>query len=442
MLERFKEYILKENLFQPDDKILLGVSGGIDSVVMADLIYHAGFKFAIAHCNFRLRGKEADEDEKFVRKLAARYGVEYYLKRFTTNEYARENRLSIQMAARDLRYEWFAEILDQEEYDYIATAHHLDDQIETFFINLMRGTGITGMHGILPKSGRVVRPLLFATREDIEGYLVREYLDFREDKSNRSLVYLRNKIRHNLIPILEEMSSDYRKIFSRNFGHIREVERVYKNTIGNISNRLIVEDQNGNAHISIDSLINLNPLNTILYELLSPFRFTRDAVDNIILSLDDIPGKQFISSSHKLVKDRDYLVITSIEDQSIDEIVIENNCQLLNHPVFLRFSAEPCDEDFEIPSMPEMACFDLEKLKFPLRLRRWKRGDYFYPFGMKGKKKISDYFTDNKFSVIEKENTWLLISGHETAWIIGHRIDDRFRITPETRHVYRVELVK
>ncbi|MCF8398832.1 MAG: tRNA lysidine(34) synthetase TilS [Bacteroidales bacterium] len=442
MLREFKSFIARENLVRPEQKTLLAVSGGVDSMVMTELFYRSGFKFGIVHCNFQLRGIEADEDERLVKRTADSLGVPFYSKSFDTKNYASNNNISIQMAARDLRYGYFEEVRKKHDYKSVATAHHLDDQIETFFINLLRGTGISGLHGINVKSDTIIRPLLFAGRKEIENYCRKKKIEYREDASNQSVAYMRNKIRLKLLPVLAEINEDYRQVFNTNFNHIRSIEKVYQDRVEKVRKMLIAEDEKGTCRISIDNLFHLNPLNTLLYEVLSPYNFKLSIVEQLIESLDDIPGKQFYSDSHRIIKDRDELIISPLHYPEEGEYLIGPAKESIDEPIHLKMSVEPYNENFVLPIVSEIACLDYELLKFPLRLRKWKKGDAFRPLGMHGKKKLSDYFTDNKFSINQKENAWLLLSGDKIVWVVGHRLDERFKITAATRRVYVVQFIK
>lgn len=441
MLKQFKRYFTTQKLFFRKEKILLTVSGGIDSVVMCELFYQSGLHFGIAHCNFQLRGDESDGDELFVKNMAAKYQVPLYIKHFETNTYSSENGISIQMAARKLRYDWFEEILNSEKYDYIATAHHQNDQIETFFINLLRGTGLAGLHGILPKQNKIIHPLLFTTREKIISFANQNGLVHREDSSNSSVKYLRNAIRHQIIPQFQLLSGDFEKTMIENIEKIRDTEIVFSEMLEIKRKELVKYDK---THITIDikDLLALNPLKIYLYHFLSPFGFNNETVDSLINTITDISGKQFYSSTHRLLKDRENLIITELKDN-------HDCCSLYYISSETIHITEPLSIDFRITSESEMikinpdknlAYLDYNKLKFPLSLRKWEQGDFFYPIGMKGKKKISDFFTDQKISIIEKETIWLLYSGEDIVWIVGWRIDDRFKLTNKTQIGYIAEL--
>jgi len=438
MIELFLKYISQENLFQSDERILLAVSGGLDSSVMAELFHQAGFSIGIAHCNFQLRGEESSRDEQFVRHLAAKYKVPLYISLFNTASYARKNMLSIQMAARKLRYDWFEEILDKEGYAYLATAHQLDDQIETFLINLARGTGIAGLHGILPKQGRVIRPMLFASRQNLQDFAGKRHLSYVEDSSNASLKYTRNKIRHKIIPQFEKINPSFREEMAVTIQKLREAESIYHSIINKEKERLLISNDQG-YKLSVPELKKLVPGRTWLYELLSDFGFTSSVVENIIASLDDQPGKVFHSPTHRLVKDREFLLIT-LHPETVPMNSFEAYPEMApGLPIKLSFRLLK-RKAFIMPSDETIAMIDYDKLHLPLSIRKWKTGDYFYPLGMSNRKKISDFFIDQKFSIPQKEDTWLLCSGDDIVWVIGERLDDRFKITSETKTVLQVRL--
>lgn len=438
MLIAFIKYCQKEKLFKQDEKILLAVSGGVDSVVMCELFYLAGYKFGIAHCNFKLRDEESDEDEKFVQNLADKYKANFYLKKFNTEKYAVSNGISIQMAARELRYKWFEELLKSENYKYVAAAHHSDDQIETFFINILRGTGIAGLHGILPKQNNIIHPLLFSNRKRIEDFRKKYNLKFREDSSNISEKYLRNKIRHRIIPLLKDINPEFEQIINKNIERFRETEKIYTGHIEEEKNK-IVEIQEDKIVFPIKKLKKLDSLSTYLYEFLYPYNFSFHVVEDIVAAIDDISGKQFFSPTHRLIKDREELIITpkKHEDHSAEQYTV--NEKSIDKPVNLKIDNVFSARDFKIPQSNNIACLDYEKLKFPLILRKWKEGDYFYPLGLNSRKKLSDFFIDRKFSLLDKENAWLLCSSDKIVWIVGFRIDNRFKVTKKTKKIFQIE---
>lgn len=434
MLEEFRRFIRSNSLCRPGDRILLAVSGGIDSMVMLHLYAAAGYKPGIAHCNFHLRGAESDGDEQFVKSAAGNLEVAYHHQDFDTEQSAGESGISIQMAARNLRYRWFEEIRIKYEYDLIATAHNQDDVIETFFINLSRGTGIKGLTGIPVRSGKVIRPMLFASRASIVDYANEHHIRFREDSSNASDKYLRNRLRHKLIPMLEEENPSFRSALMDTMHKLSETEKLYQQELGQLKQRL-VRTEGDRRRIRIGDLAALDARKSILFEILSEYSFSSPAMEDIIHSLEGPSGRQFLSATHRIVKDREDLIITPVDREDKRKYYLERESGRITEPVDLEWMVINHTENFHIPTDRRIACLDLQKLHFPLMLRRWRSGDYFQPLGMQGMKKISDYLIDTKVSLPDKERIWLLTSGSEIAWVIGQRIDDRFKVRPETRQI-------
>lgn len=445
MIQSFQSFLKKEKLIKSSDTVLLTVSGGIDSVVLCELFYQSKIKFAIAHCNFQLRGKESDGDELFVEGLSEKYQVPFHSIAFETASYAKKHKLSIQVAARDLRYAWFEEIRQQFNYTRIATAHHQDDSIETFFINLIRGTGIKGLHGILPIQEKLIRPLLFANKKEIIAFAKKNKLKHREDSSNASDKYVRNKIRHSLIPLLNEINKSASANIITTIENLRSVEAVYQKRIDKKRTSLVIEER-GIVKISISKLKRLKPIEPYLFEFLYPLGFSSKVVDEIIASLSSESGKQFFSETHRLVKDRDFLLIeeTATKNEVLDSRfkILKNTKELpySNQTLVLKTMQRPAKLKLVNPAT--IAQFDFDKLVFPLTLRKWEKGDVFYPIGMKGKKKLSDYFIDKKLSLLEKDNSWVLESNGQIIWVVGQRMDDRYKISPQTKKIYFAELMK
>jgi tRNA(Ile)-lysidine synthase len=440
MLDDFLDYIDQESLFEKEDKILLTISGGIDSMVMAELFRMSGLKFSIAHCNFQLRENESDQDEIFVNSYAKNFEIECFSKSFDTIAYSKEKKTSIQMAARDLRYEWFEEIRKKHKFNYIATAHHLDDQAETVFINLCRGTGIAGLHGILPKKANLIRPLLFATRNDIVAFAEQQNIDYREDSSNASDKYMRNYIRHHILPEFHHLNQNFSKSLAKSIERVRKVEEVFKDTVRNTMNNML-DLQGDKIIIDIEELMTIKNLDVYLYEFLGLYNFNETHISDLIKSLDqEQSGLQFYSSSHRIIKDRKRILLVPFEDDAKPEteyFEIQDSYTEISKPIHLKFNN--LKDHLQIEKDPKVGQFDLEKLEFPLYLRRWKEGDFFYPLGMQNKKKLSDYFIDNKISVYDKEESWLLCSGNDIIWVVGHRMDDRFKVTDKTKQIFRAE---
>lgn len=439
MLSRFQKFIEENRLFARDSVVLLAVSGGVDSVAMLDLMVQSNFKVAIAHCNFKLRGAESDGDETFVKSLAESYDVPYFGTSFQTKEYASDNGVSIQMAARKLRLEWFEETRRANSFDCIALAHQQGDVIETFFINLSRGTGIRGLTGMKTKSQYLVRPLLFARRTEIVDYCRTHDLSYREDSSNAKQEYYRNKIRHSLMPVFLELNPRFSDNMIENIDRLREVEQIFQQSVAEALERCAIR-KHDEVYLSIQELKYHDPLPTYLFEFIREFNFSKHDIPEIIASLDGPSGKVFFSPTHRLLKDREELIISALEQASQYQYYIEDGTQEIDQPVALSFALIAKNELEEIKKSPRYAYLDYDKLNFPVILRRWRKGEYFMPFGMEGFKKLSDFFIDQKMSIIEKEKTWILASDEHPVWIVGRRIDNRYRIGEETKRVLVVNL--
>lgn len=438
--DEFTRFVNELQLVRQGDRLLLAVSGGVDSVVMCELFSKAGFDFGIAHCNFQLRGEESEGDERFVKELAGHYNVPFFSKRFDTNTFAEKEGVSIQLAARKLRYEWFEELRANKGYTSIATAHHRNDEVETFFINLVRGTGIAGLRGIPARNGNIIRPLLFALRDEIEAFAAANSLRWREDSSNLSSKYLRNKIRHAIIPALKEINPGIESILSNDIRKIKEAFEIMEAHITE-KRREIVRQGNGCDLISISSLEKLQPLHTYLYELLKPYGFREPVIHEIAGALHAEPGKQFYSSTHRVIKDRTELIVTPIQREDHGSYLVQSDTRYISGPFEMRISTIPASELATLKAPPSIVYLDRSKLRFPLVLRRWKQGDHFFPLGMKHRKKLSDLFIDNKLSIAQKENIWVLVSGDDIVWVVGIRPDEHYRVTVETKEVLKCELV-
>lgn len=440
MFEAFIAYNQKEQLFTAEDKVLLTVSGGIDSMCMLFLFMQSDINFGIAHCNFQLRGTESDGDEKFIKNFASQNNIPFHVTRFDTENFAKKNKLSIQMAARELRYNWFEKVAEEHGYSKIATAHNRNDAVETFFINLTRGTGIKGLTGIKSRVNHIIRPVLFATRKEIELYSQSNNISFREDSSNADTKYLRNSIRHNIITEFEKLNPSFLEAVIHASEILYEAEIVYAERLKELKAKIFSEKLS-EVHLSKDAIRNLELSSVMLYELLVPFGYTKDNAAKILKSLDGQSGKTFYSEKYQLLIDRKKLIISEISDINDNEYKIESPEVKVTLPIELKTAILTADINLIIPKSAKTASLDLDKLKFPLTIKRWHSGDYFYPFGMTGKKKLSDFFTDQKFSLLDKKNVWLLCSGNDIVWIIGHRIDNRFAISKSTKHVLQIELL-
>lgn len=444
MLEIFQKILVEKCLLQKNDRILLAVSGGVDSVVMCDLMEEAEIDFGIAHCNFQLRGRASDEDEQFVQELSVlRYGSPFFSTRFETEEYADSHKKSIQVAARELRYQWLENIRQRNNYKFIATAHHQNDVIETILYNLTKGTGIAGLHGILPKNGKVIRPLLFASKEQIVAYANSKELPFREDASNAETKYTRNKIRHLVVPTLKEINPSLEQTFYENTQRFTEIEMIYQAGIKAYKKQLVQRNKH-EILIPIRKLQKVEAVRTVLYEILKEYNFNNDQVDFIIRSFNSLSGKLFYSATHQLIKGRKFLILSEKTEKDTDFTLVLHG-QKTVRKTDIELSLETVDNQaFEIPKVLDIACLDAKKVVFPLFLRRWKKGDYFYPFGMgHKKKKVGRFFIDQKLSLNEKERVWILEDNKKRIiWVVGYRIDERFRITDKTKQILKIELRK
>jgi tRNA(Ile)-lysidine synthase len=443
MIQSFKSFIKKEKLFNVDNHILLAVSGGVDSVVMTGLFESSGFNYAIAHCNFHLRGKESDKDAMFVESIAKEKNVAFYLKDFETKSYAATHKISIQMAARELRFNWFEKLIKEQGYSFYATAHQQDDQIETFFINMIRGTGISGLHGILPKQGNLIHPMLFTNRKDIENFAAQNKILYRTDSSNNRTDYTRNKIRNVLLPIINEINPEYVSTFTSNIERFRQAELIYYQRINFLAKNLISKNDN-RITISIRGLDELEPKETLLFELISPYGFNFSDIKNIVNALQKPSGQIFKSKSHTLYKDREYLVIEPENFQTSNREVyqIDSGNTQIKEPLRLTINIRESNPVINFNTDKNNACFDADKVTFPLKLRKWEKGDFFYPLGMENRKLLSDYFIDNKISLPDKEKAWILTSEDQIIWIVGHRIDNRFKISSSTRNELKIQVLE
>ena len=440
LIDRFQEYITREKLFTRQDKILLTVSGGVDSMVLMSLCVNSGYTVGVAHCNFCLRGRESDEDEILVQEHARKYGIECHNRRFDTVGEMERTGESMEMAARRLRYTWFAELCEEHGYTVIAVAHHIDDSIETFFINLMRGTGLRGLTGIHQQVGRVVRPLMFASRKEILDYALHKHIPYREDSSNKTTKYLRNKIRLGLTPRIREINPRFPFIMSRNIERLMAAQRFIDGAIDHIYAEA-VSDEDGIYTIHMENISNADSREFVIYEILSSrFGFKGDVVDGLCRALQsDTTGRRFYSRSHVAYVDRGNIVVTRISDEDNCQVSVQQGQQRAycgNSVLYF--------EIVDVDSLPSynvadnIALLDADKVEFPLSLRRWSEGDTFIPFGMTGRKKVSDFLIDGKVSMAEKNRQFVLISGTEIAWLAGRRIADPFRITDSTERVLRI----
>lgn len=439
LLQRYKNFILSNNLLTPSDRLLLAVSGGLDSVVLCELCKQAGYEFIMAHCNFQLRGNESERDENFVKSLGKKYKVEVQVKKFDTKKYAQDNKLSIQEAARKLRYDWFNELLYSPDLQLtkVLTAHHADDNAETLVMNFFRGTGIKGLRGIEPRQERIIRPLLFARRKELENFAVQNKLEFVTDSSNLSDEYSRNYFRLKVIPMLEKIFPDVTGNLLNNIERFREAEVLYNQAI-DLHKKKLLEKKGKEVHIPVLKLKKSIPLRTIVYEIIKEFGFHSLQVKEVIALLDSDTGKYICSATHRLLKNRKWLIISPLDFLQSENIPVEEGIDTLRFEAgSLRFENVSA-LNHKLQKSDNTASFDAGKIHFPLLLRKWKQGDYFYPLGMKKKKKLARFFIDQKLSRSEKEKTWVLEMDKKIIWVIGYRIDDRFKIDGSTKNILTI----
>lgn len=434
MFLKFQNHFSTQFPFLQKAKILIAVSGGLDSMVLLDLLLKLNLDVAVAHCNFQLRGDESDEDEAFVKSYCTLNSIKGFFQKFDTKQFAEDEKVSIQLAARKLRYEWFYELLATENFDYVVTAHHLDDQLETFLIHFSRGTGLDGLCGIPTQNDKIIRPLLTFSRAEIETFAKENNLKWREDSSNASDKYARNKIRHHVIPILKELNPSFLDSFENTLQNLNQAQGLVDDA-SRIVYRKVVQDVETKKVINLNELLQLPNYQAYLYQWLLPFGFSAwlDIYDLVVAQ----SGKQIFSEHFRLLKDRETLIIEPKSEKISDEYLINKNQAELNFPLKLRLISVS-----EIGKSDAKTIFvDAEALKFPLQLRKWQEGDYFYPFGMNGKKKLSKFFKDEKFSLIDKENAWILCSDNQIVWLVGKRMDERFKITENTQTILKIQLV-
>jgi len=433
MLTKFQSHITTNFPELKDKKLLLAVSGGIDSMVLLDLFYKLRFDICVVHCNFQLRGKESDGDEVLVREICQERYIPYFIETFDTLEFANENKLSIQLAARKLRYDWFQEIISLG-FDYVLTAHHLDDNVETFLINFTRGTGLEGLTGIPAQNGNIIRPLLPFSRLEIENYALENKIQWREDSSNASDKYFRNKLRHDIVPILKELNTGFLDSFQNTLDHLQQVESLV-NDASKLVYEKVVEVKENQLEIHLISLLQFKNYKAYLYQWLKAYGFS--AWNDIYDLVEAQSGKQVFSETHVLLKDREKLILFERKSSNNSAIfIIESLDSKVNIPLKLRFYKGV--NIFETHS--NCIFVDESKLKFPLTIRKRQEGDYFYPSGMNGKKKLSKYFKDEKYSLLDKENQWLLCSQDQIVWVIGKRVDNRFTSNETTQNSIKIVL--
>ncbi len=433
MQELFNTHIEKSFPDLKTSKFLLACSGGVDSVVLAHLCAKANLDFDLAHCNFELRGEESDADAIFVNKLGKYLSKKVHVTNFKTDAYSKLNKVSIQISARELRYAWFAKIQSENTIRYLVTAHHADDDLETFLINLSRGSGIEGLKGMPYNTNTLKRPLLQFSRKQILNFAQENKLEWREDKSNAETKYLRNNIRHKIVPLLKQLHPSFLDNFLKSQHYLGQTSAIAKKAVEQIKSQLFfVEGET--IKIEIDKLKQLDPLEGYLYSFFKPYGFTE--WENVTNLLTAMSGKEIRSKTYRLLKDRDYLLLSPIKEEEKEIYMVLEDDVTITNPLHIQISEV---HTLEKPLLKTLY-IDKEKIKYPLTLRKWKKGDYFYPFGMQGKKKLAKYFKDEKFNILSKENQWLLCSGDKIVWVVGKRPDNRFKVTEETKHILKFEV--
>ena len=431
MLSTVQAYIAQHQLLRPGALVIVGLSGGADSVALLHILTRLGYPCVAAHCNFHLRNDESDADADFAQQTAEALGLPFRRIDFDTADYARQNGVSTEMAARTLRYEWFETLRRELGAEAIAVAHHRDDNVETVLLNLIRGTGLSGLCGMRPRNGHIVRPLLSVDRHQIVRWLTDRHLPFRTDSSNASDVYRRNFVRLRLLPLMEQLNPSVRDAILRMAGHLTDFEAIYRNAIDSHRAHLIDAD----GRISIDALLRTPAPHAMLFELLTPYGFTPSQCADIARALSGESGRSFVAPDGRwhLLKDRLHLILYPADEVSADAFPLTLGSEL-TAPIRLSLEERIVDEAFTISRSPHVATFDADRIALPLTLRRWRAGDSFVPFGMTGRKKLSDYFSDHKFSLLRKAAAWILCDASgRILWIVGHRTDNRFRITSKTR---------
>ena len=438
MLNRFLEFSERNRLFSKNNRVLLAVSGGIDSMVMLSLFRETGIRHAIAHCNFSLRGEESDSDEEFVSACAKDYNISYFNNTFDTLAYATAKGISVQMAARELRYSWFDKLITGEGFDAVAVAHNLNDNVETFFINLLRGTGLNGLTGINPRNGSVIRPLLFATRGEITEYAHEKGITFREDSSNSQLKYTRNRIRHKVLPELEGVSPNALSAIMGTIGHLNSSASIIEVYIEQIR-KDIFKPFEGGVKTDISALLKLHPHEAIMFELFRKYNLSAHQGDDLMALLDSPSGKFITTPTHRILRDRERLIISEKKSDDIPDYLFSSIDEMSLSGLFSDLMVTDHGPD-PLPSNQLTACLDLSLLKFPLRVRTWQHGDRFSPLGMTGMKKISDFLIDLKIPVTSKEKVLLLMSDDNVVWVMGYRIDNRYKVNADTKKILILSL--
>jgi len=441
MLQRISTFIEKNKLLEQGKCVIVALSGGADSVALLDVLQKLGYECVAAHCNFQLRDEESERDEKFVRQLCEKKNVTLFVQRFETKQFASAKKISIEMAARELRYCWFEQLLVENNAQAIAVAHHRDDNIETLLLNIIRGTGLKGLCGIAERNGNIVRPLLNVNKTDIEKYIKVNDLNYVTDSTNFENIYKRNIIRNRIIPLLQTLNPSVQKTILAEIKIFKGIYKTYENAIENIKNQ-IVRYENNTVKIQIDKLLEHTDVSNILFEIIKDYGFNFSQTEKIVRALNSTSGKIFFSEKYKLIKDRDFIFIKEKElNEFNNKYLIDLYCEEITNPIHLKLKIYSKENDFIINKNKNLIQIDYNKITFPLELRKWKKGDWFYPFGMKTSQKLSDFFINNKINILEKNDIWLLTSGENIIWVVGLRADNRFRIDEKTKEILEITLI-
>ncbi len=437
MIQQFKKFIAERKLQHL--RLAVAISGGIDSVVLCELCAQAMVSFNLVHCNFGLRGGESDGDEAFVRSLASKYGVAVLVEKFDTTQYASQEKISIQEAARNLRYQWFLALHQAKQYDFLLLAHHANDSVETTLMNFFRGTGLDGLTGIPSAVSyiKALRPLLHHTRKEIESFVQANNLQWVEDSSNQSIKYTRNFFRHEVIPAIQKVYPQAEENVLNNINRFQQINALYQLGVQEIKNK-VCRKQGEEVHIIIAKLA-LYLHTALIYEIIKEYGFGEKQVDEVTKLLESESGKFIQSATHQIIRHRNKLIITpkAAETQTIAVDKEVKQVAILNHALSFKTYLK---DKWQLKSSNTIAQLDADKIEFPLLFRKWKTGDYFYPLGLRKKKKISRFFIDQKLSLADKEKVWIVESDKRIIWVMGYRIDDRFKITPSTKKVLEISI--
>jgi tRNA(Ile)-lysidine synthase len=445
LASRFIDHVIRKNLFSKKDRLLVAVSGGIDSVVLCELCRQAGFDFSIVHCNFHLREEESDRDENFVSVLSEKYRVQFHLRQFDTSSFAEEQGLSVQEAARKLRYDWFAELVTAEKEKtsvpvYLLTAHHADDNAETLAMHFFRGTGLHGLTGIPAINSYIRRPLLPFPKQELIDFATANGLQYVDDSSNESSRYTRNYFRNEILPAVSKVYPEVLSNLADNAARFTEIENLYKQSVDLIRKKLL-KKKGEEIHIPIRQLLGYNN-RALVYEIISDFGFQEKQVAEVYKLAESDSGKYIVSpdGTFRIIRHRLWFIITPLAGRGSEYFIVEEDQATLLFPAGKLVVEIIPAAGFKIPDSGSIACLDRKHVKFPFLLRKWKQGDYFYPLGMKKKKKLARFFIDQKLSQTEKENTWVLESEKRIVWVVGYRIDERFKLTGSTKQIYKIAL--